>query len=71
LLGGRGYLLATAVAALFLSQLEQFVHALGVTYAIRTLVESAALAIGVALYTVDWRALRDRFGSSPLTETAT
>jgi len=61
LLGGRGYLVATAVAALFLSQLEQFVLALGVTFAVRTLVEAAALAIGVALYTVDWRALREKF----------
>ena len=55
LLGGRGNLVATAVAALFLSQLEQFVLALGVTFAARTLVQAAALAIGVALYTVDWR----------------
>ena len=36
LLGGRGNLVATAVAALFLSQLDQFVLALGVTYATRT-----------------------------------
>ena len=50
LLGGRGYLVATVVAALFLSQLEQFVLALGVSFAIRTLVEAAALAVGVALY---------------------
>jgi ribose transport system permease protein len=64
LLGGRGYLVATAVAALFLSQLEQFVLALGVSFAVRTLVEAGALAVGVALYTVNWRALRERlFGS--------
>jgi ribose transport system permease protein len=61
LLGGRGYPVATAVAALFLSQLDQFVLALGVSFAIRTLVEAAALTAGVALYTVNWRALRDRF----------
>jgi ribose transport system permease protein len=60
LLGGRGFLVATAVAALFLSQLDQFVLALGVTFAVRTLVESAALAIGVALYTLDWQAIRRR-----------
>jgi len=65
LLGGRGYLVATAVAALFLSQLEQFVLALGVTFAVRTLVEAAALAVGVALYSLDWRAMRRRlFGST-------
>src|SRR5215218_7296143 len=62
LLGGRGNLVATAIAALFLSQLDQFVLALGVTYATRTLVQAAALALGVALYTVNWGRLarRDR-----------
>ena len=57
LLGGRGNLAATAVAALFLSQLDQFVLALGVSYATRTLVQAAALAVGVALYTVNWSGL--------------
>jgi ribose transport system permease protein len=60
LLGGRGNLVATAVAALFLSQLDQFVLALGVTYATRTLVQAAALGVGVALYTVNWRSLGRR-----------
>jgi len=60
LLGGRGNLVATAVAALFLSQLDQFVLALGVSYATRTLVQAAALAVGVALYTIDWRAVARR-----------
>ena len=46
LLGGRGNLVATAIAALFLSQLDQFVLALGVSYATRTLVQAAALAVG-------------------------
>jgi ribose transport system permease protein len=67
LLGGRGYLVATAVAALFLSQLEQFVLALGVSFAVRTLVEAAALTIGIALYSLNWQSLRGRFSgrSSP------
>ncbi len=60
LLGGRGNLVATVLAALFLSQLEQFVLALGVTFAVRTLVEAGALVVGVALYTVDWVAVRAR-----------
>lgn len=60
LLGGRGNLIATAVAALFLSQLDQFVLALGVSYATRTLVQAAALAVGVALYSVNWAALARR-----------
>jgi ribose transport system permease protein len=62
LLGGRGYPVATAVAALFLTQLNQFVLALGVSTAIRTLVEAAALAVGVALHTIDWKAVRFRLG---------
>ena len=60
LLGGRGFPIATALAALFLSQLDSFVLALGVSFAARTLVEAAALAIGVALYTVDWKGIRNR-----------
>jgi ribose transport system permease protein len=62
LLGGRGNLVATVVAALFLSQLEQFVLALGVGFAVRTLVQAAALALGVAIYTVNWRGVRQRLG---------
>jgi ribose transport system permease protein len=70
LLGGRGNLVATAVAALFLSQLDQFVLALGVTYATRTLVQAAALGVGVALYTVNWGALARRFAGRRLASVA-
>jgi ribose transport system permease protein len=61
LLGGRGNLIASALAALFLNQLQQFVLALGVTFAVQTLVQAAALTIGVALYTVNWSAFRRLF----------
>jgi len=70
LLGGRGNLVATAVAALFLSQLDQFVLALGVTYATRQLIQAAALAVGVALYTIDWRAVARRLPGRRLTRVA-
>jgi ribose transport system permease protein len=60
LLGGRGYPLATVVAAVFLEQLVQFVVALGVSTAVQTIVQAVALAIGVSLYTVSWKALRPR-----------
>jgi ribose transport system permease protein len=60
LLGGRGYPLATIVAALFLSQLDQFVLAVGVPYAVRSIVQAAALAVGVGMYTINWAALRAR-----------
>jgi ribose transport system permease protein len=63
LLGGRGFPAATVIAALFLSQLDQFVLALGVPFAVQTLVQAAALAIGVAIYTVNWQSLRRRFGA--------
>ena len=66
LLGGRGNLVASFVAAVFLTQLEQFVLALGVTFAVQTLVQAAALTIGVALYTVNWSKLRPHQRSRPL-----
>jgi ribose transport system permease protein len=58
LLGGRGSPVASAVAALFLSQLDQFVLTLGVNAAVQNLVEAGALAAGVAVYTVNWHRLR-------------
>jgi ribose transport system permease protein len=60
LLGGRGFAVATVVAALFLEQLVQFVIALGVSTAVQTVVQAVALAIGVSLYTLNWRALWSR-----------
>ena len=63
LLGGRGFPLATVLAALFLRQLDQFVLALGVPFAGRTLVQAAAFIIGVAIYTIDWGEVRRRFQS--------
>ena len=71
LLGGRGDLVATALAALFLVQLDQFVLALGVTFAVQTLTQAAALAIGVALYTIRWSQLRRRWRRSPTRLAAT
>jgi ribose transport system permease protein len=71
LLGGRGDLVATALAALFLTQLDQFVLALGVTFAVQTLTQAAALAIGVALYTIDWSGLRRRLSRTSTAVPAT
>jgi ribose transport system permease protein len=64
LLGGKGNIVATALAALLLTQLQQFVLALGVNFAIQTLVQAAALALGVGLYSVDWSAVRRRLRPS-------
>jgi ribose transport system permease protein len=60
LLGGRGSLVASALAGLFLTQLQQYVLARGDTYAVQTLVQAAALTVGVALYTINWKRLRSR-----------
>lgn len=57
LLGGRGSVVASAVAALFISQLDQFVLTTGAKDAVQNLVEAAALALGLAIYSVPWRRL--------------
>jgi ribose transport system permease protein len=58
LLGGKGSPVASAVAALFLAQLDQFVLTLGAGPATSNIVQAIALAAGVAIYTVDWAAVR-------------
>lgn len=66
LLGGRGSAIASAVAALFLSQLDQLVLTTGVKSAVQNLVQAAVLAVGIAIYSVPWgrvrQSLAERFG---------
>ena len=50
LLGGRGSVVASAVGALFLSQLQQFVLATGASAAVQNLVQAGTLALAVAVY---------------------
>jgi ribose transport system permease protein len=57
LLGGRGFPLPTVIAAVFLQQLIQVVSVLGVSPAISPLVQALALAVGISLYTLNWRAI--------------
>jgi ribose transport system permease protein len=72
LLGGRGNLVATAIAALFLQQLQQFVLALGVNnFGVKTLIQAAALTVGVALYTINFSAIRHRLQPSTAAISAT
>ena len=56
LLGVRGFPAASALAALFLKQLDMFVLSLGVPYGVRTIVISFSLMLGIALYAVNWKA---------------
>jgi ribose transport system permease protein len=58
LLGGRGFPISTVIAAVFVRELQQFVLALGVDTSVQTLVQAIALAVGVALYSVDWSSVR-------------
>jgi ribose transport system permease protein len=62
LLGGRGFPAASALAALFLKQLDMFVLSLGVPYGVRTLVISISLMVGIALYAVNWKSIRSKMG---------
>jgi ribose transport system permease protein len=59
LLGGVGSVVASAMGALFLSQLEQLVLTTGVNNAIQYLIEAAAIVAGVAIYNVRWGRVRD------------
>jgi len=62
LLGGRGSVVATAIAALFISQLDQFVLVTGASQGVQSLVDAGALAIGLAIYSVPWRRWLRRYG---------
>lgn len=68
LLGGVGSVAATAVAALFLTQLDQFVLATGASDAVQSLVQAAVLTLGLAVYSVNWTAVRTRLRPAVLAE---
>jgi ribose transport system permease protein len=70
LLGGRGFPLATVIAAVFLRQLVTLVAVLGASSAISPLVQAGALAIGISLYTVNWPAVLERIVRRPVLATA-
>jgi ribose transport system permease protein len=65
LLGGRGSVVATAVAALFITQLDQFVLVTGAKQGVQNLVDAAALAAGIAIYSVPWRHLIEALRRRP------
>jgi len=60
LLGGKGNVISSAIGALFLTQLDQFVLTTGLNTAVENLIEAAVLAIGIAIYTVQWSSVRAR-----------
>jgi ribose transport system permease protein len=54
LLGGRGFPVATVIAALFLNQLSQFALAVGVPYSAQTIIQALALGFGIGVYSIQW-----------------
>lgn len=58
LLGGVGSVVASGIAALFLSQLDQLILTTGASGALTYLVQAAALAAGILVYSVHWNAIR-------------
>jgi ribose transport system permease protein len=58
LLGGRGSVAASAVAAVFITQLDQLLLTSGASSAVQNLVQAGALAIGIAVYSIPWGRLR-------------
>lgn len=64
LLGGAGSVVATAGGALFLTQLQQLVLTTGVRTAVQFLIQAAAIAAGVAIYSVHGDRLREWIGTA-------
>jgi ribose transport system permease protein len=60
LLGGSGSVVATAVGAVFLVQLEQETLGMGAPVSVQNIVEAVIIAVGMALRLVSWGSLRDR-----------
>lgn len=61
LLGGRGFPVATVIAAFFLNQLAQFALALGLPFSAQTIIQAFALGFGIAIYSLRWTRLRNLF----------
>jgi ribose transport system permease protein len=59
LVGGIGSVVATAMGALFLTQLEQVVLGMGAPAAWQFVIQGSIIAIGMAAGVVHWRRLRD------------
>jgi ribose transport system permease protein len=54
LTGGNGSVVATAIGALFLTQLNQVVLGMGAPSSVQLLIEGAIIAIGMGLRNVPW-----------------
>ena len=57
LFGGVGNLAASAVAALFLTQLQQLVLTTGSSIGVQYLFQGAVIVVGVGVYSVNWKTI--------------
>ena len=55
LLGGSGSVLATAIGALFLTQLQQIALGMGASAAVQDITEAVIIALGMTIRLVPWR----------------
>ena len=58
LLGGRGFPVATVIAAFFLTQLAQFALSIGLPFSAQTIIQALALGFGIAIYSLKFTRLR-------------
>jgi ribose transport system permease protein len=63
LAGGTGSVVATAVGAVFLTQLGQVITANGAAQSVEFIIQGAIIALGLLLRNVPWRALLARAGA--------
>jgi ribose transport system permease protein len=62
LFGGVGNLAASAIAALFLTQLQQLVLTTGSSIGVQDLFQGAVIVVGVGVYSVNWKMVAAFFG---------
>lgn len=66
LLGGRGSVVASALGALFLTQLQQMVFGAGAPASVQLLLQSIVIGLGMGLRTVRWKELLGEIKSKQL-----
>ena len=63
--GGTGSVVATAVGAVFLTQLDQVLTANGASEAVEFMIQGGIIALGMLLRNVPWRRLYARIPARP------
>ncbi len=61
LLGGGGSVVASAIGALFLTQLQQVVFGAGAPASVQLLLQSVAIGVGMGIRTVHWKGAMNSF----------